>query len=47
MLWFKKLVDLHVYCVIYFTLVDFQAISLNPAYIVYHLILPFTKYTKV
>jgi hypothetical protein len=26
---------------------DFQAFSLNPAYTVYHLILPFTKNTKV
>jgi hypothetical protein len=38
-----------VYCVIYFTLklVDFQAISLNPAYIVYHLILPTINNAKV
>jgi hypothetical protein len=34
-------------CYIYFTLVNFQAILLNPAYIVYRLILPTTNNTKV
>jgi hypothetical protein len=47
MLWFKILVDLLVYCAIYFTLVDFQAISLNLAYVVCHLILPTINNAKV
>jgi hypothetical protein len=38
-LWFKILVDLLVYCVICFTLVDFQAISLNLYYLSYNIAL--------